>query len=131
MLILSLEVQLLFLYMSKSFDKVWHQRLIYKLRQVGISGEVLTLISSFLNNRFQRIILNGHLSDLPPVKAAVTQGSILGPLFFLVYINDLSEKMTSTVKLFSDDTSLFSVVNEPNISANEINKDLELISEWS
>ena len=131
MLILSLEVQLLFLYMSKSFDKVWHQRLIYKLRQVGISGEVLTLISSFLNNRFQRIILNGHLSDLPPVKAAVPQGSILGPLFFLVYINDLSEKMTSTVKLFSDDTSLFSVVNEPNISANEINKDLELISEWS
>ena len=65
------------------------------------------------------------------MKAGVPQGSILGPLFLLVYINDLSEKITFTVKLFADDTSLFSVVNDSNISASELNKDLELIFEWS
>ena len=65
------------------------------------------------------------------MKPSVPQGSILGPLFFLVHIDDLSEKNTSTVKLFANDTSLFSGVNDPNISANELNKDLELISEWA
>ena len=65
------------------------------------------------------------------MEAGVLQGSILGPLFFLLYIIDLSEKITSTVKHFADDTSLFSAVNDPNISANELNKDLKLISEWA
>ena len=91
--------------------------------QVGISGEALPLINSFLNNRFQRVILNGQSSNWVPVKAGVPQRSILGPLFFLVYINDLSEKITSAVRLFADDTSFFSVVNGPNISANELKKD--------
>ena len=77
--------------------------------QVGISGEALPLINSFLNNRFQRVILNGQSSNWVPVKAGVPQRSILGPLFFLVYINDLSEKITSAVRLFADDTSLFTL----------------------
>ena len=68
-------------------------------------------------------------SNWLPVKAGVPQGSILDPLFFLLYINDLSENITSTVQIFEDDASLFSVVNDPTISANELNKDLELISE--
>ena len=91
----------------------------------------VTLINNFLNNRFQCVLLNGQSSNWLPVKAGVPQGSILGPLFFLVYINDLSEKITFTVKLFAEDTSLFSVVNDPNISVNELNTDLELISGWA
>ena len=121
----------MFLDMSKAFDKVLHEGSIYKLRQVGICGDALALISSFLNSRLQHVILNGQSSNWLPVKAGVLQGSILGPLSFLVYIKDLSEKITSTVKLFADDTSLFLVVNDPNISANELDKDLELISEWA
>ena len=127
----TLEVRGVFLDMSKTFDKVWHEGLIYKLRQIGISGNVLLLINSFLNNRFQGVIVNWQSSNWLPVKAGVPQGSILGPLFFLLYINDLSEKNTFTVKLFADDKILFSVVNDPNTSANELNKDLELISEWA
>ena len=102
--------------MSKAFDKVWHQGLIYKLGPVGISGEALAFISSYFNNRFHHIILTGQSSNRLPVKVGVLQGSNLGSLFFLVYVNDL--------------TSLFSVANDANISTNELHKDLELISEW-
>ena len=122
MMILLLKFEV-FLDMSKAFDKVWFEGLIYKLRQVGISGEALALIINFLNKRFQRVTLNGQSSNWLLVKAGVPQGSILGPLFFLVYINDLSEKITSRVKIFADGTSLFSVVNDTNISANELKKD--------
>ena len=80
---------------------------------------------------FQRVILNSQTLEWLPVKAGVPQGSILGPLFFLIYINDLSVDITSTVKLFADDTSLFSIVHDPNTSANELNKDLQKISEWA
>ena len=80
----TLEVWGVFLDMSKAFDKVWHERLIYKLRQVAISGEDLALINSFLNNRFQHVTLNGQSSNWLPIKGGVPQGSILGPLFFLV-----------------------------------------------
>ena len=65
-----------------------------------------------------------------PVKVGVPQWSILGPFFFLIYINDLSDNLLSTVKLFADDT-LFSVINDSNISANELNKALQKISEWA
>ena len=85
---------------------------------------MLSLIESFLRNRFQRVLLNGQTSEWLPAKTGVTQGSILGPLFFLIYINDLSDNLVSTVKRFAYDTSLFSVVNDSNISANELNNDL-------
>ena len=116
--------------MSKAFDIVWHEGLIFKLKSMGISDALLELIKSFLAKRFQRVVLNGQTLERLPVKAGVPQGPILGPLFFLIYINDLSVDITSTVKLFADDTSLFSIVHDPNTSANELNKDLQKISEW-
>ena len=88
-------------------------------------------MESFLSNRFQRVLLNGQTSEWLPVKAGVPQGSILSPLFFLVYINDLSDNLILTVKRFVDDTVLVSVVHDSNISANELNNDLQKISEWA
>ena len=116
-----------FLDISEVFDKVWHEGLIFKLESIGISGN---LFKSFLSNRFQRVVLNGHCSSWSPVLAGVPQGFILGPLLFLIYINDLPENLQSTVKLFADDTSLFSTVYEPNISASQLESDLKKISHW-
>ena len=78
---------------------------------MGISDALLDLIGSFLKNRFQRVVLNGQTEWLP-VKAGVPQGSILVPLFFLIYINDLLVDTITTVKLFADDTSLFSIIHD-------------------
>ena len=77
------------------------------LNLMGISDAFLDLIESFLENRFQRVLLNGQMSDWLTVKASVLQGFILGPLFFLIHTNDLSIDIISTVKLFANDTSLF------------------------
>ena len=83
------EVRAVFLDISKAFDKVWHKGLIYKLKQNGISGKLLNLIIDFLSNRNQRVVLNGKYSSWTNIEAGVPQGSILGPLFFLIYFNDL------------------------------------------
>ena len=108
----SLEVRANFLDISKAFDKVWHEGLLYKLETVGISGNLHKLFQSFLSDRFQRVVLNGQSSNWSPVLAGVPQGSILGPLLFLVYINDL-HNLESLEKLFADDTSLFSTIYNP------------------
>ena len=76
-------------------------------------------------------MLNGHCSSWSSVLAGVPQGSSLGPLLFLIYINDLPENLQSTVKLFADDTSLFPTMYEPNISASQLESDLKKISHWA
>ena len=113
-----------FLDISKAFDNVWHKGLIYKLQENGISGELLNIIVDFLNNRKQRVVLNGQSSNWVDVKAGVPQGSIMGPLLFLIYINDLPEGLITNAKLFADDTSLFSVVRDIAASTEELNNDL-------
>ena len=128
---LLLNLVVLFLDTSKAFDKVWHEGLIFKLTSVGISEALLELIKSFLTNRFQRVVVNDQRSEWLPVKAGVPQRSILGPLFFLMYINNLSFDIISRVKLFAYDTSLFYIVHDPNTLANELNEDLQKISEWA
>ena len=120
-----------FLDISKAFDKVWHDGLIYKLQQNGISGELLNILVDFLNNRKQRVVLNGQSSNWVDVKAGVPQGSIMGPLLFLIYINDLPEGLITNAKLFADDTSLFSVVRDIAASTEELNNDLRNISKWA
>ena len=127
----SLETRGLFLDISKAFDRVWHEGLLFKLKRCGINGNLFSLIKSFLSKRYQRVVLNGQLSNWLPVKAGVPQGSILGPLFFLIYINDLSEGLVSNAKLFADDTSLFSTVHSPINTGNELNNDLKTISRWA
>ena len=122
----NLDTRGVFLDMSNACEKVWHERLIYKLKLMGASDSLLKLIQSFLTNRFLRVLLNGQTSEWLPVKAGVSQGSILGPLFFLIYLTHFSENIELTVKLFVE----YSVVHNNNTSAEVLNKDLQRIPEW-
>ena len=109
---------------------VWHEGLLYKIQSIGISGTPLKLIESFSNGRYQCVLLNGQASSWSPVLAGVPQGYILGTLFFLIYINDLSHNLSSTVKLFADDTSVFSIFHDINSSIKQLN-DPKKISDWA
>ena len=100
----------------------------YKLKQNDISGNILNTIIDFLSFRKQRVVLNGQISQWTNIEAGVPQGSILGPLLFLIYINDLSDDLSTNAKLSADDTSLFSVVRDINNSAAHLNNDLRKIS---
>ena len=96
-----------------------------------VSGNLLNVITDFLYQRKQRVVLNGQHSSWINTEVGVSQGSVLGPLFFLIYINDLSDGLTSNHKLLADDTSLFSVVHNINLAANNLNSDLMKISNWT
>ena len=113
-----LEVRSAFLDISKTFDKAWHEDLLYKLKSLGISGQLYNLLENYLSGTFQRVVLNGKTSSWRPVSPGVPQRSILGPLLFLIFINDLPNELKSNVTLFADDTSLFSIVKDKNESAN-------------
>ena len=89
------------------------------------------MTESFLHNRRKRVVLNGQSSSWLSIRADVLQESVLGPLFFLIYINDLPEGLNSEVKLFADDTSLFSIVNCVNTSASTLNSDLIKLQDWA
>ena len=119
-----LDVRGVFLDISKAFDKVWYKGLLYKLKQNGISGNLLDTITDFLNSRKKRVALNGQFPSRTSIETRVPQGLIFGPLLFLIYINDLSDDLMTSVKLFADDTSLFSVVHDVNTFANNLNNDL-------
>ena len=96
---------------------------------MGISGEFYDLLENYLSGRLQRVILNGQTSSWRPILAGVPQWS--GPLLFLIYMNNLPNKLKSNAKLFADDTSLFTIIKDENESANFLSKDLSLISEWA
>ena len=87
----SLELRAVFLDISKAFDKVWHDGLLFKLKQNGVSGKLLKFFESYLHNRKQRVCLNGFHSDSSAIESGVPQGSVLGPLLFLVYINNVKK----------------------------------------
>ena len=125
------EVRNVFLDISKAFGKVWHDGVILKLEQNGTSGDLLNILIDFVRNRKQSVVFNGQVSAWASVNAGVTQGSILGTLLFLIYINDLSDNLSSNIKLFADNTSLFSVTHDVNVSAKELNDDLRKISNWA
>ena len=125
------ETRAVFLDMSKAFDKVWHEGLIFKLRQYGVDGNLLLLLSDYLMNRSQRVVLNGLHSDWMDIHSGVPQGSVLGPLLFLIYINDLTDDISSNIKLFADDSSLFIRVHDVDTAQRSLMSDLEKITRWA
>ena len=127
------ETRAVFLDISKAFDKVWHPGLIFKLKQNGVNGRLLECISNYLINRKQRVVLNGIDSPWESTLSGVPQGSVLGPLLFLIYINDLTNNISAKMKLFADDSSLFMEVQNNNTigTHDTLMRDLEVITNWA
>ena len=97
----------IYLDFAKTFDSVAHERLLQKVSAFGIRGSVLLWIRNFLTGRRQYVSINGESSSWKDVLSGVPQGSVLGPILFILYINDLPEIVSSTVKIFADDTKLY------------------------
>ena len=116
---------------SKAFDKVHHQSLLVKLENYGIANNTHKWISSFLTNRSQKVMVDNALSSALPVLSGVPQGSVLGPLLFLIYINDMPDVVSqgSKLKLFADDSLLYREVKSPT-DADILQKDLNALQEW-
>ena len=116
---------------SKAFDKVPHTRLIHKLHHYGIQDTTLQWISDFLSNRTQQVVLEGSRSEKARVTSGVPQGSVIGPLLFLLYINDLPEYVSpgSTVRLFADDCMLYRRVDNDQDSS-DLQEDLNRLQQW-
>ena len=117
-----------FVDISKAVHKVWHSGLLFKLQAYGVEGQLLALLKAYVHDRQQRVVLNAQTSDWRKVNSGVPQGSVLGPLLFLIFINDLPDGIKSLCKIFADVTSLLSKVYDIDISAKELNSDLENIS---
>ena len=101
-----------FLDISKAFDKAWHEVLTFKLKTYDVDGKLLKLLENQLTDCQQRVVLTGQTSSWQNIYAGVPQGSVLGLLLFLIYINDLPAGLTSMCKILGDDTSLSLKVND-------------------
>ena len=117
--------------LSKAFDSLNHELLIAKLHNYGFQKTSLKLIHSYLTNRKQSVRIGNVNSSTLNITTSVPQGSILGPLLFLIYINDISDGLESNVKMFADDTSIFSVVFDASSTATTLNNDLLKIQQWA
>ena len=120
----------IYLDFCKAFDSVPHLRLIYKFQQLGIRGNLLQWIKAFLIGRRQRVILRNGASSWRDVISGVPQGTILGPMFFLLFVNDMPDVVSSTAKMFADDTKLYRNIYSAN-DCKDLQEDLNALSAWS
>ena len=125
------EIRVVFCDISKAFDRVWHRGLIHKLRSVGLSGSLIDWPSDYLDNRQQRVCLQNCTSTWQTINAGVPQGSILGPLMFLIFINDIVKNIRGNIRLFADDAILFDIVENPLLTGITLNEDLSSIFLWA
>jgi hypothetical protein len=125
------DVCMVFLDVPKAFDRVWHKGLLHKLKNNGIDGKLLEWLESYLSDREIRVVINGQTAPWAKTNAGVPQGSILGPLLFLVFINDVVDNIESDINLFADDTSLMKTVEQIVTAYDAIDRDLRTLSVWS
>ena len=123
-------VDIIYLDFQKAFDKVPHQRLLLKLKAHGIGDSITDWIEQWLTDRRQRVVVDGEVSNWKSVLSGVPQGSVLGPILFLIYINDLDDSITSNVLKFADDTKLFRKVSTDD-DKQHLQNDLDRLVKWS
>ena len=125
-------IDVIYLDFRKAFDTVAHARLANKLYAYGIRGNLLNWINSFLKDRKQKVIINGEESAWADVLSGIPQGSVLGPALFLIFINDLPDSIANFVKIFADDTKVYSTISTISDSdCNKLQGDLIQSSDWS
>ena len=127
------EAQVIFCDISKAFDRVWHAGLIHKLRAAGISVNLLDWFTNYmyLFKRRQRVVLPGVESLWTFIKTGAPQGSILGPFLFLLFINAILNEIHANIRLFTDDTSLYLIVENPDVTAQLLNNYLKTLAKWA
>ena len=123
-------INIVFLDFAKAFDKVSHRRLLYKLEAYGICGNVLKWISAFLSNRVQRVVLGEFMSNWSKVTSGVPQDSVLGPIFFVIFVNDLPSVFKNKCKLYADDCKIMATVDSIE-ERNELQDDINSAVKWS
>ena len=114
---------------AKAFDTVAHERLLAKIHSYGITTSLYKWIESFLKGQTQRVVVEGESSAEARVKSGVPQGSVLGPLLFLIFINDLAENTTSSVRLFADDCVMYRPIRHAN-DCEALQEDLNKLHDW-
>ena len=124
------DVDVIYLDFCKAFDKVPHRRLVYKLEQNGIKGDLLLWIKNFLHDRQQRVTIGDSSSDWTPVSSGIPQGSVLGPILFLIYINDLPGAIDCCIKFFADDAKLYLKVNSL-VQADQLQGNVTRSENWA
>ena len=124
------QIDIILLDFAKAFDKVSHLRLLSKFTSYGITGNTQNWIKSFLSNHKQRVSVNGALSDITDVTSGVPQGSVLGPVLFLLYINDIDVNIKSSIRLFADDSIIYRQISSKT-DHNILQTDLNQLQTWS
>ena len=123
-------IDAIYLNFAIAFDTVPHQRLLVKLKGYGICGKVLQWIAAFLDGRRQCVIVSGSKSSWSPVTSGIPQGSVLGPILFVCYINDMSEVVESPAHMFADDTKIYRQITTQS-DQETLQADLKQLEEWS
>ena len=125
-----LSVDCIYMYFQKAFDTVPHRRLIGKLKSCNINEDIIGWIKNFITGRTQQVVIGEECSGWMPITSGIPQGSVLGPMLFVIYINDLPEIVRSDVYLFADDTKIFKVLNSEN-DKDILQSDLTNLMDWS
>ena len=132
-------IDVAYLDFRKAFDLVSHRHLVYKMSKYGISGQVLEWVKAFLRDRSQRVVIRGATSEACSVTSGVPQGSVLGPVLFLIFINDLPLEVLSPLSLFADDSKIFTRIVTSRKKTkwtgfdgqSALQRDLTKVQEWA